>query len=414
MHSTSGVSRRPEDYSIISTSNLSTSPSEISELSEQYHNLAVRYHELSQEKKKRINELKLLIEVPGDNHPQGLINVDGIKILVEVLRKENPANYKVKKLEDRINDISENMSEFQEYEIKWIRTLGELNNDLSELYLSNIKSELNNVNYKECQIFQKLYDAYPYGENFTLEDKAELRNFGVEVSDLVSSQVNKSTDWFTFPLNGPRIPEEMNNVHFQVSDWYKANRLQLEFGINSSSSYLSLDGFNFNHKLNSDLEELEKTLEKGNEFTPKEDTLIFKEYKIHLMPKPEKVYGCMSSLLESISKNEEIKKHFSLIKVTTDPYDVHEDAIDHTLVTPCIVIYPKFGKEHAQAVLDFISETFSSSLHDLASHQVPRYNIPGANGLFYYSQGDSSRKTELIRQKPEVSKKIFNTDYTLI
>ncbi|HBY05385.1 MAG: hypothetical protein UV38_C0003G0136 [candidate division TM6 bacterium GW2011_GWE2_42_60] len=131
-------------------------------------------------------------------------------------------------------------------------------------------------------------------------------------------------------------------------------------------------------------------------------------YKIHVMPKlntagksKNKVW--MQADLEEaeimfqdilvLLKNPEFLKHIAYFKFSTS----FSHAIDISDIIPVFVFYPMWGKEHAQAVVDFLCKSvrYTGSKKDF-ERVLPRYNV-AVDEIYYphvsYLMGDGDNRS---------------------
>ena len=114
--------------------------------------------------------------------------------------------------------------------------------------------------------------------------------------------------------------------------------------------------------------------------------VLAQEYKIHLMPKPEYVPFILNKLLEAMEGDQELKDSVAQLKVINDDKKIRDE------IMPTIVIYAQLGKEHAQIVLDKISQ-YLEGFEALGADQTPRFNQK-VNSLIYYAQSGGDWKNE--------------------
>lgn len=125
-------------------------------------------------------------------------------------------------------------------------------------------------------------------------------------------------------------------------------------------------------------------------------------YKIHLMPQEEEILHAVERLIEVLKKDPELRRRMEALKVQAAlwgedkmPFKNSEN-IREEQYRPAIVIYPSWGKENVQKLLDALLVIFKDFK---GSGNTPRFNIK-VNDLIFYAQGDGDYKMDpVMRQK---------------
>ncbi len=127
-----------------------------------------------------------------------------------------------------------------------------------------------------------------------------------------------------------------------------------------------------------------------------------KEYKIHLMPKPDKIQEIGNKLIEALDNSSLLRESISGFKIAKNPRLVKSK----NGYMPFIVIYIKPGKENAQIALSHLTQEFKNFEKE-GSNITPRFNRK-INQLIYYSQGDSECKKHA--KKANLFNEFFDRD----
>ena len=128
-------------------------------------------------------------------------------------------------------------------------------------------------------------------------------------------------------------------------------------------------------------------------------------YKIHLMPKGIlDVYTILQRLIKELNSNKKFGQSVNQFKIVTPmPFGIPDHLIEEYLrgrtsrgrassgrMPSLVVIYPSYGKENAQFVLDTIYSLFK----DLSGLDIaPSYNRK-VTSLIYFAQGNGDDKTD--------------------
>lgn len=125
-------------------------------------------------------------------------------------------------------------------------------------------------------------------------------------------------------------------------------------------------------------------------------------YKIHLMPQEEEILHVVERLIETLKKDSELRKLIEAFKVQAALWGgdkmqfKNSESLPEYQYRPAIVIYPSWGKEKVQKLLDALLVIFKNVK---GSGNTPRFNIK-VNDLVFYAQGDGDYKMDpIIRQK---------------
>lgn len=149
---------------------------------------------------------------------------------------------------------------------------------------------------------------------------------------------------------------------------------------------------------------------------PKNERLLFlnaQEYKIHLMPKPEKMKEVISRMIELFDNDPDLKYQITQYKVLigekNNPASITcEDASEGYF--PRIVIYTE-SKQAGKSVLNAIYNAFKDDAEELGEKDMrPRYNKK-INSLIYYAQGSGGIKNNA--KDSGISGEIFEKDLAL-
>lgn len=128
------------------------------------------------------------------------------------------------------------------------------------------------------------------------------------------------------------------------------------------------------------------------------------EYKIHLMFKQEWIPSGVEKFLEALESNQTLRDSIKTFKVS--PNGENRTNPDGKVV-PVMVIYPCYGKTHAQTALDELMKIFQPYF-SWGNGRCPRYNVNLGNPLVYYAQGDSMQKMDLEQQKPQIFRQLYD------
>ena len=265
---------------------------------------------------------------------------------------------------------------------------------------SDITQEINRNKYSLLNIYRRLIDTYPVKLQFLDQHKHCFPILSFDPDDITMAE-----DYFHFPWFNWSIPPEMDSLMFNVGD-YQLHSIELELGVFCENNNEIKKGFTIHDKLVYDLQELKQAIRSKSDFKPKRDSLLFQQYKIHFMPKPEHFSWCVINLIKKISEDVILRGHLQTMKVAIDPY---EDLSEFEHQPPSIVVYPILGKEHAEQALIILFNHFQSDL-ERGSHQIPRFNVAAKNNLITYAQGDSYKKLEIKQKHPRLFAKVYESD----
>jgi len=265
---------------------------------------------------------------------------------------------------------------------------------------ARIKMEIQKNKYSLLNIYQCLIHTYPVKLQFSDQQKNCFPILSFDPDDITIVD-----DYFHFPWFNWHIPPEMDSLMFTIGD-YKLRSIELEFGVFCENNDVIRKGFTIHEKLGYELEELKQAIRSKSDFKPHCDSLLFHQYKIHFMPKPEHFSWCVINLIKKISQDAILKSHLHTMKVAIDPY---EDLSELEHRPPSIVVYPMLGKEHAQQALTILFNHFKSDL-ERGSHQIPRFNVETKNDLITYAQGDGYKKLKILEKHPRLFSKVYDSD----
>lgn len=253
------------------------------------------------------------------------------------------------------------------------------------------------------RIYQQLLEIYPIDMHLSDQDINYLDQVQCNPE---FDEIQIGNNYINLPMINFRIPSEMDDVVFEIDKNRDAYRLELELGIvdNGNRRHSVEEGITINEKLDREYRSLQTALNLKIPFKVKRDSLIFKEYKIHFMPKMECLFTCATKIIKKISEDVELQSHLHTLKVTLDAHLSDEDPLFRT---PLIVIYPLFGKEHAEKALSILFDHFSDDL-EMGSHETPRFNVATKNGLITYAQGDGYKKCCILEKNPKLFLKMFD------
>lgn len=159
-----------------------------------------------------------------------------------------------------------------------------------------------------------------------------------------------------------------------------------------------------------EFEKVHKTLVKLWKQDDKDaESIIYSEYKVHLMPKPEYILPAIALILIKCRVDESFRKLINCFKIAIKPNTTSDgkaisdqkpvDKTTNTKNMANIVIYPHLGRATTEKLLAAVIELFSDfDLEEIAQSSVthtPRYNRV-VNDLIYYSQGGGDAKDELM------------------
>lgn len=127
-------------------------------------------------------------------------------------------------------------------------------------------------------------------------------------------------------------------------------------------------------------------------------TILYSEYKIHLMPKPEYILPVIERILMAAKNDPELANLIAQFKIYANAGEKRGKVIQ-----PNIVIYPRLGEDNARQLIHKLQKLFLP--FDLAEigespELIPRRNVQ-INNLLYYSQGGSDVKQEIIQEVKE-------------
>ena len=265
-----------------------------------------------------------------------------------------------------------------------------------------LELDKNRNEMKILNVYEQLLEIYPIDMHLSDQEMDYLDRVqrypefnGIEISN----------NYINLPMINFRIPSEMDNVVFEIDKNRDAYRLELELGIvDHGNQRLPVEeGITINEKLDREYKKLQTALKFKMPFKSQRDSLIFKEYKIHFMPKMECLFACATKIIKKISEDAELQSHLHTLKVTLDAHLSDEDPLFRN---PLIVVYPLFGKEHAEKALSILFDYFSDDL-EMGSHETPRFNVATKNGLITYAQGDGYKKCCIFEENPELFSKMF-------
>jgi len=199
-----------------------------------------------------------------------------------------------------------------------------------------------------------------------------------------------------FP-SGDKLKDELDTIIRQFDSkgfvklilgyyFFVSERFQLIQEIDSAKS--PFNGQRFDIVLRDGSKDLDKLSETEKDELVK---VAAREFKIHLMPKPQYMLPIIRMIFDLLKKNPALVTLIHLMKIISLP-GVKDK---HKLELPSIVIYPILGRENAKLVLDAFRKFFSSyDVKQLGEDRQPRYNTR-VNELIYYSNGGGDFKNKL-------------------
>lgn len=124
-------------------------------------------------------------------------------------------------------------------------------------------------------------------------------------------------------------------------------------------------------------------------------------YKIHLQPKLEHRDLILQHLVHLLNTNKKVRKNIAAWKVIVPYCRVYEENF------PVLVIYPTYGKESFELVLNTIISTFMDfDDREVGLGITPRYNLR-YNDLIYFTQYHGDNKEYLQEKYPQQFSSIF-------
>jgi len=132
-------------------------------------------------------------------------------------------------------------------------------------------------------------------------------------------------------------------------------------------------------------------------------------FKIHLQPKPQYQYAVMARIFSVAAQNKSFSRQIGTIK-TVFSYDaVYNDRRR----IPAIVIYPVYGTDIANFILDVLVALFDRDARKVGLDLTPRYNKK-INDLIYVAGFHGDAKKYLQEQNPELLEKIFEENLVFL
>lgn len=388
-------------------------PEEVIEVKKEFEVIAKELKEFSQEMQQMdANQDELVNNIfsyftPAVPDKPAVINHIAIYEKINELKHQFPSNLRILELENVIK--------------QWIKAseenpkiLSEPENDFNEkfiviinhLVMSPLESLMFQLYEKTKSLYDRLYQIFPYRIELSEEEQQYVSNLPENISSKFMREFKTPfmvNNYIMMPQINLRIPKE-KNMTFSIGEEIKTSRVALSL---KSSECVELSDMrvNYNHKLKLEYELLQQAILEDIPFKPTPDSLIFEEYKIHLMPKPDFLFDCMILLLQKISQDSLLRNHLASFKVYPNPYDENDSS--HPF--PMIVIYPLFGKNYAQEALTILFNFFQPYM-GMGSHCIPRYNVVSKNPLITYSQGDGLKKQKIAENNSELFNKMFDSD----
>lgn len=335
------------------------------------------------------------------------------KLIKKVERKINETSKCVLKIGhyqdlNRILDVKENQKKIKDLLLTTCITEQKNNveESVKEIFAESLKNIINfyldndhdfiPIAQKDLKaVYADLYAIFPYNYCITPEEIEQVLKLEIDYRDLQLVNLVHKDAYLFFPEVNFRIPSDFKDPLLEAY-----HRINVDLGIKSESADY-FHHFNINQLLEKEYDQLILQLENASYVPLKEPNLFLSEYKIHLHPKRKYMFECVCILQSLIYNEAELCKNLSGFKILLDPFPSFR--VDDP---PRIVLYPKFGKNPAQIVLNKLFDAFKDHLY-MASHKTPRFNLPSVNGLLFYTQGDSYRKFMLMENFPHLFDKMF-------
>ena len=263
--------------------------------------------------------------------------------------------------------------------------------------LENLMTELN-LDINEIPRYIPLYDPHYKKEWNLFKDRSEeeqKRRYG---ADHFSNRANLCHSCELLAQNcikliRLKLDVDNENLLNRLAEEHKSLFRGTNLGVIKVKDWL---GFEFHESTESiNYEEIFYRVNNNPyRIDERDKEILFNEYKIHLMPKPEYVYDTFDLLLQLMEQIPALKENINSFKVRCDAKPL-PDAQGRFV--PVIAIYPKPGKMNAQLILNILTSALKPCFN-WGSDIVPRFNRRGQNPLLFYSQGDSFNKIRIEQQ----------------
>ena len=240
------------------------------------------------------------------------------------------------------------------------------------------------------KIYQSLLDLYPTPLNLTDKQRNKLKEYETDYWGRISAR-NCVTDgvWLSFPF-----------FNLMLQEHGMLDPVELTLG-RRKDSWGETPYESFSSHLRAEFEAAERKA-KWNVYNYK--SLIYQEYQIHLMPKPEWMTFCVEKLLKGIRDHQELREAIYTFKIALNPYN----NLDHPgKMGPLFIIYPQLGKEKAQTVLKAVSELFDGIADSVGSQNKLPFEAYFSKGFISYTQGDILNKMHLHEENPDSFARLF-------